>query len=96
VPELARLPVLKAPLHAQRGPMARAIERNIEQKAALLSDPLLDLKDAKAVFGVCESTLRRWIKLKILPVVRFSPRGHLKVRTSALQALLAKGDHQNE
>lgn len=89
--ELARIPVLKAPLHAQRGPLARQIERNLEQRAALFADPLLSLKDAKAVLGVCEATLRRFIKRGILPVVRFSPRGHLKVRQSALQALL-KGD----
>jgi Helix-turn-helix domain len=95
VPELAQIPRLKAPSHSfQRGPLARVIERNLQQRDELFSDPLIDLRTARLIFGVCESTIRRWIKLKILPVVRFSPRGRLKIRTSVLQALLAKGTNE--
>lgn len=89
--ELARIPVLKASLRSQRSPLARAVERGLENRAALVADPLLPLKDAKAVLGVCEATLRRYVKLGVLPVQRYTPRGHLRVRMSALQALLKGG-----
>lgn len=82
---------LRTPKYTVRSPLSRAIERNLEQRNLLLSDPLLDLKDVKQVFGVCESTLRRWIRMGVLPVIRFSPRGHLKCRQSVVQKLLAEG-----
>jgi hypothetical protein len=93
VPELAPIPRLKAPSHSfHRGPLARVIERNLRQRDELFADPLIDLRTARLIFGVCESTLRRWIKTGTLAVVRFSPRGRIKVRQSVLQAMLAKGD----
>jgi hypothetical protein len=90
--ESAFIPALRS--RVNRNPLARQIEHTAERRAQLFADPLLSLKDAKAVLRVSEATVRRWIKLGILPVVRYHPRGHLKIRQSALQAMLAKGDRQ--
>lgn len=91
--ELNALPSVKAPVRATlRNPLSMQVERQLAAKNRLFLDPLVDLKTAQVVLGnVCYSTLRRWIKLGILPVVRFSRRGHFKVRQSTLDALLAKG-----
>jgi predicted site-specific integrase-resolvase len=72
------------------------VERQLAAKNRLFGDPLVDLKTAQLVLGgVCYSTLRRWIKLGILPTVRFGRRGHYRVRQSVLDSLLAKGEEQS-
>lgn len=92
MPELTALPSVKAPVRvALRTPLSRQVEQQLASKNRLFGDPLVDLKTAQIVLGgVCYSTLRRWIKQGILPVIRFSPKGHYHVRQSALDALLRK------
>jgi hypothetical protein len=96
VPEVNALPSVKAPVRATlRNPLSIQVERQLASKNRLFADPLVDLKTAQlALGGVCYSTLRRWIKVGILPVVRFSRRGHYKVRQSVLDALLSQKDDQ--
>jgi hypothetical protein len=93
VSELTALPSFKAPVRATlRSPLALQVERQIAAKNRLMADGLVDLKTAQLALGnPCYSTLRRWIKSGILPVVRFSKRGHYKVRQSVLDELRSKG-----
>jgi len=88
-------PNLKTPVRPlQRGPLAMQIEKQIAQRSALFSDPLLDLKTVStALGGASYSRLRALIKSGKLKVFRIG-RGHMKVRQSVLSALLAEGDQQ--
>jgi hypothetical protein len=88
-------PPLQTPVRqTQRGPLAVAIERTIRQRQAILGDPLLDLRTVRAVLGNCSySYLRKLITDGTLPTFRIGPRGHHRVRQSALESLLAKGDN---
>src|SRR6266852_2697111 len=91
VSNLDTLPAVKAPI--QRGPLAQQLERNLQQRTALFSDPLLALREVRVALGnVSYSQLRKMIKDGTLKTFRIGPRGHYKVRASVLQALLAKGD----
>jgi hypothetical protein len=94
VSNLGQLPVVKAPVRSlQHGPLAQQIERNLQQRAALFSDPLIDLRTVRLVLGdVSYSHLRKLIKNGTLKTFRIGKRGHYKVRQSVLEALLAKGD----
>ena len=94
MPELNSLPSVKTPVRSvQRGPLAQQIERNLQQRAALLADPLLDLRTVRFALGdVSYSHVRKLIQNGTLKTFRIGKRGHYKVRQSVLQALLAKGD----
>ncbi|MGA7137934.1 MAG: helix-turn-helix domain-containing protein [Terriglobales bacterium] len=96
--ELIALPSVKAPVKVNlRTPLSRAVEAQLESKRRLYVDPLVSLKEAQVAFGgVCYSTLRRWIREGILPVVRVSKRSHIKVRTSAIQELLDRGERNGQ
>ena len=86
-------PNLKKPFRqVQRGPLAAQIERNLQQRAAILGDPLLDLQTVRlALGGISYSRLTKLVEDGSLKVFRIG-RGHRKVRQSALQALLDQGD----
>ncbi len=93
MPEIVQLPA-RAPVRATplRTPLSRRVEQSLAAQDRLFSDPLVSLRTAQLALGnPCYSTLQRWIKLGILPVVRFSKKGHYKVRQSTLDALLTKG-----
>ena len=77
----------------QRGPLAAAIERSIQQRQAIVGDPLLDLRTVRVALGNCSySYLRKLILDGTLKTFRIGARGHHKVRQSELEKLLAKGD----
>jgi hypothetical protein len=88
-------PILKTPLRkVQRGPLAAQIELNLQQRAAMLGGPLLDLQTVRlALGGISYSRLNKLVEDGSLKVFRIG-RGHRKVRQSVLQALLAKGDQR--
>ena len=89
---LSQLPAVKAPIQAlQRGPLAAQLERNIQQRAALVADPLLPLREVRLVLNVSYSQVRKLISNKSLRIFRIG-KGHIKVRQSVLMELLTKGD----
>lgn len=74
--------------------LTRAIEQQLKDQQFLMADPLLDQRIVRVALGNCSySFLRKLILSGRLPAWRPSPRGHYKVRQSALKAFLAKGDH---
>lgn len=75
-----------------RGPLARQIEHQLSQRAALFSDPLLDLATVRvALGGISPSKLNQLIRDGELRTIRIGRRGHRKIRTSVLKAFLATG-----
>ncbi len=75
-----------------RGPLALQIEHQINQRAQLFADPLLDLATVRvALGGISSSTLNKLVKNGELPTVRIGKHGHRKVRTSVLKTFLATG-----
>jgi hypothetical protein len=77
-------------------PVRQVVESAIKVRSAILGDPLLDLRTVRAALGNCSySYLRGLILSGELPTFRIGKRGHHKVRQSALQALLLKGDQHN-
>ena len=90
---LGTLPAVKAPNQSvQRGPLARIIESNLQQRNALFSDALLPLREVRVALGVSYSQLRKLIREGSLRTFRIG-RGHYKVRTSVLRELMERGDH---
>lgn len=88
-------PVRRAVRPVAHGTLAAQIERNLAQRSALFSDPLLDLRTVAAALGnLSYSTIRKLIASGELKTFRIGKRGHYKVRQSVLCALLAEGDAQ--
>jgi hypothetical protein len=78
-------------------PVRQLVERSIQQRQAILHDPLLDLRTVRQALGGCSySYLRGLIASGELPTFRIGKRGHHKVRQSELQKLLAKGDNHGK
>lgn len=88
---------LKVPIRRpQSGSLTMQIEKQLAQRSALFTDPLLDLRTvAAALGGVSYSRIRSLIKSGKLRVFRIG-RGHMKVRQSVLSALLTEGDQYSE
>jgi hypothetical protein len=77
-------------------PVRQLVERAIQNRQAILGDPLLDLRTVRAALGNCSySFLRKLISEGTLKTFRIGAHGHHRVRQSELQKLLAKGDHHN-
>jgi excisionase family DNA binding protein len=96
VSAINQLPVVQHSSRAvRRNILALQIERNLAQRATLTADPLMPLRDAQIVLGCSYTHIRALIAQKKLPVFRIG-RGWMKVRLSALQALLAEGDRRQE
>ena len=72
---------------SRRGPLKR-------YAAAASGQVYLSIRKAAARVGVAPRTVKRWIAAGILPAIRLpSPkgRGHLRVRLSDLEVLMARG-----
>lgn len=89
---LGTLPTIKSPIQSwQRGPLAVQLEKNIQQRALLASDPLMPLAEVRLVLNCSYSQVRKLIANGSLRIFRIG-KGHIKVRQSVLMELLAKGD----
>jgi len=78
-------------------PTHKVVESVLKARSAILGDPLLDLRTVRAALGNCSySYLRKLIADGSLPTFRLGRHGHHRVRQSALQALLKKGDNHGQ
>lgn len=71
----------------RRGPLKRCA-------AAASGQVYLPVREAAARVGVAPRTVKRWISAGMLPAIRLpSPkgRGHLRVQSSDLEVLMARG-----
>ena len=92
---IATVHPLRTPNTRRNTPLTRLLERDIDTRAQLLSDPLHSLAEAAEVMHCCESTINRLVTIGRMPVIRFSPRGKRFVKRSVLQRLLSEG-YQHE
>ena len=56
------------------------------------ADPLLRPDEVAALLGVGRDTVRRWIRQRQLPAIRFG--GRYRVRTSDLRTLSRQANHR--
>jgi excisionase family DNA binding protein len=78
-------------------PVRQVVESALKARAAILGDPLLDLRTVRAALGNCSySYLRKLITDGTLPTFRIGKHGHHRVRQSELQKLLAIGDQHGQ
>ena len=74
--------------------IGKLIERQLQERAELYSDPLLTGKEVRDVLRCSYSHLRKLIVTGRLPAWRPTPTGQYRVRQSALRTFIEKGDLQ--
>lgn len=60
---------------------------NQAEQALTRDDEMLHVPEAARRLGLAESTLRRWVLLRKIPIVRLSPRA-VRVPASAVEKIL--------
>jgi len=91
---IATVHPLRTPNSRRNSPLSRLLERDLDTRAQLLSDPLHSLAEAAEVLRISEATINRLVQIGRMPVIRFSPKGKRFVKRSVLQRLLSEGCHE--
>lgn len=80
-----------SPPFKARNPAAKVLEQQLSQRRSLVIDPLIGTAEACTILNISGSTFDQMVKAGVIPVVRFTPTSHRRVKTSVLKRLLESG-----